>query len=107
MTKRVFLAIFFFQLFLGLGYSQIKSIGIPFIRNFPKRDYKAGTQNWGIAQDQKGFMYFANNEGLLTFDGVSWHLNKMPNSSIVRSVYIGENDNIYIGAYNDLGKMNF
>ena len=107
MTKRVFLAIFFFQLFWGLGYSQIKNIGIPFIRNFPRRDYKAGTQNWGIAQDQKGFMYFANNEGLLTFDGVSWHLNKMPNSSIVRSVYIGENDNIYIGAYNDLGKMNF
>lgn len=107
MTKKVFLAIFFFQLFMGLGYSQIKNIGIPFIRNFPKRDYKAGTQNWAIAQDQKGFMYFANNEGLLTFDGVAWHLNRMPNSSIVRSIFIGENDNIYVGAYNDLGKMSF
>ena len=107
MTKKVFLAIFFFQLSMGFGYSQIKNIGIPFIRNFPKRDYKAGTQNWAIAQDKKGFMYFANNEGLLTFDGVAWHLNKMPNSSIVRSIFIGENDNIYIGAYNDLGKMSF
>lgn len=94
-------------MFLGLAYSQIKNIGIPFIRNFPKREYKAGTQNWAISQDQKGFMYFANNEGLLTFNGVAWQLYKMPNSSIVRSVYIGEDKNIYVGAYNEMGKMCF
>ncbi len=107
MPKRVLLAIIFCLLFFNLGYSQIKNIGIPSIRNFPKREYKAGTQNWAIAQDQNGFMYFANNEGLLTFDGVSWHLYRMPNSSIIRSVYVGENNSIYVGAYNDLGKMEF
>lgn len=107
MRKKIFLAIFFIQMFLGLAYSQIKNIGIPFIRNFPKREYKAGTQNWAMSQDQKGFMYFANNEGLLTFDGVAWQMYKMPNSSIVRSVYIGEDKNIYVGAYNEMGKMSF
>jgi ligand-binding sensor domain-containing protein/DNA-binding CsgD family transcriptional regulator len=107
MRKRIFLAIFFLQLFLGFAYSQIKNIGIPFIRNFPKREYKAGTQNWAISQDEKGFMYFANNEGLLTFDGVGWQLYKMPNSSIIRSVYIGEDKKIFVGAYNEMGKMVF
>jgi len=107
MLKRFFLSFFFFQVFFGLGYSQIKNIGIPYIRNFLKSDYKAGTQNWAVSQDQKGFMYFANNDGLLVFDGVVWHLYKMPNSSITRSVYIGDNGNIYVGAYNDLGKMVF
>ena len=107
MTKKILFALLFFQLFFNLGYSQIKNIGIPFIRNFPKREYKAGTQNWSIAQDQRGFMYFANNEGLVVFDGIVWHLYKMPNSSITRSVYIGENESIYIGAYNELGKMVF
>jgi hypothetical protein len=63
--------------------SEIKDIGTPFIRNFSKLEYRAGTQNWDIAQDQKGFMYFANNEGLLVFDGVKWELYKMPNSSLV------------------------
>jgi len=29
----------------------------------------------------------------------------MPNSSITRSVYIDENGNIFVGAYNELGKM--
>src|SRR5665647_1709183 len=107
MTKKILFAFFFFQLFFNVGYAQIKNIGIPFIRNFPKREYKAGTQNWSIAQDQKGFMYFANNEGLVVFDGIVWQLYKMPNSSITRSVYIDENESIYIGAYNELGKMVF
>ncbi len=107
MVKKNLFILLLFQLFFNLGYSQIKNIGIPFIRNFPKREYKAGTQNWGIAQDQKGFMYFANNEGLLVFDGVGWQLYKMPNSSITRSVYITETGIIYVGAYNELGRMEY
>ena len=98
---------FILQLFINPGFSQIKNIGIPFIRNFPKREYKAGTQNWSVAQDQRGFMYFANNEGLVVFNGIEWHVYKMPNSSITRSVYIGENRSIYVGAYNELGRMVF
>jgi len=107
MTRKILLLFLLIQLLFNLGYSQIKNIGIPFIRNFPKREYKAGTQNWSIAQDQRGFMYFANNEGLVGFNGIEWHLYKMPNSSITRSVYIGENRTIYVGAYNELGKMVF
>jgi ligand-binding sensor domain-containing protein/DNA-binding CsgD family transcriptional regulator len=106
--KRIVLAaILCISIFPKETFSQIKTIGVPFIRNFAKREYKAGTQNWAIGQDQKGFMYFANNEGLLVFDGVEWQLHKMPNSSIVRSVYINNNSNIYVGAYNELGKMEF
>jgi ligand-binding sensor domain-containing protein/DNA-binding CsgD family transcriptional regulator len=107
MTKKILLLYLLAQFFFSPGYAQIKNIGIPFIRNFPKREYKAGTQNWSIAQDQRGFMYFANNEGLVVFDGVVWHLYKMPNSSITRSVYIDKSENIYVGAYNELGKMVF
>ena len=107
MTKRFLVVILLLLIFLNSGYSQIKSIGVPFIRNYPKREYKAGTQNWGIAQDQKGFMYFANNEGLLVFDGVAWQLYKMPNSSLTRSVYVSESGGIFIGAYNEFGKMEY
>jgi ligand-binding sensor domain-containing protein/DNA-binding CsgD family transcriptional regulator len=85
--------------------SEIKDIGTPFIRNFSKHEYRAGTQNWAIAQDQKGFMYFANNEGLLVYDGDQWELYRMPNLSMVRSIYVDEKGEIYIGAYNEIGKM--
>ncbi len=84
---------------------EIKNIGTPYIRNFPKDEYRGGTQNWGAAQDGKGFMYFANNDGLLVFDGEQWQIYAMPNRSMVRSVFIDGQGDIYIGAYNDLGKM--
>ena len=107
MQIKTILFFFLSLIFNDLCFSQIKNIGVPYIRNFPKREYRAGTQNWGISQDQKGFMYFANNEGLLVFDGVTWHLYRMPNSSIVRSVFISENGNIFVGAYNEMGKMEY
>jgi DNA-binding CsgD family transcriptional regulator len=85
--------------------AEIKDIGTPFIRNFTKDEYNAGTQNWCVAQDSKGFMYFANNEGLLVYDGVKWDLFRMPNLSMVRSVYIDSRGDVYVGAYNDIGRM--
>ncbi|MCE1199983.1 MAG: hypothetical protein LWW85_13520, partial [Marinilabiliales bacterium] len=85
--------------------AEIKQIGTPFIRNFPKREYKAGTQNWNVTQDKRGFIYFANNEGLLIYDGNQWQLHKMPNASIVRALYVGKSGDIYVGAYNEFGKM--
>ena len=99
-----------FLFFLGLilpviSFAEIKKIGTPFIRNFPKREYKAGTQNWSISQDKRGFIYFANNEGLLMYDGNQWQTYKMPNSSIVRAIFVDKTGDIYVGAYNELGKM--
>jgi ligand-binding sensor domain-containing protein/DNA-binding CsgD family transcriptional regulator len=105
MFKRIVTAFFLLHITAGVSFCEIKDIGTPFIRNFSKHDYRAGTQNWAVAQDNRGYMYFANNEGLLEFDGVQWQLYKMPNSSMVRSIYIDDKGEIYIGAYNDFGKM--
>lgn len=95
----------FFLLISTEAYSEIINIGLPYIHNYHKKDYKGGTQSWSISQDRRGFMYFGNNDGLLQFDGVNWQLYRIPNSSIVRSVYISKNGNIYVGAYNELGKL--
>lgn len=105
MQKRL-LSIFVFVLFLSINVlAEMINIGVPYIQNFTRKEYRGGTQNWSIAQDQHGFMYFANNEGLLLFDGVSWEMYRMPNRSIVRSVFIAPNSQIYVGAYNELGKI--
>ena len=105
MLKKLICTIFLaFILFLN-GYSEIINIGVPYIHNYPKKEYKGGTQNWSVAQDQQGFMYFANNNGVLSFDGVNWQLYQTSNSSIVRSIYIAKNGTLYVGAYNELGKL--
>lgn len=105
MIRKTVILLLILFLFRIQAFSEIKDIGTPLIRNFSKHDYMAGTQNWAIAQDYKGFMYFANNEGLLVFDGVQWQLYEMPNSSMVRSIFISEEGEVFVGAYNDIGIM--
>jgi DNA-binding CsgD family transcriptional regulator/ligand-binding sensor domain-containing protein len=88
--------------FGSIAYAQ-NTIGIPNITNFFKQDYKAGRQNWDVAQDSRGIMYFANNNGLLTFDGSFWRTYPIPNATIVRSLAIDKNDRIYVGGQQEIG----
>ncbi|MCA1759161.1 MAG: hypothetical protein LC658_05275, partial [Bacteroidales bacterium] len=86
------------------GQTQVKSTGTPSILNYPKSEYNAGTQNWGIAQDQNGFMYFANNDGILRFDGIHWDLYAVPRVP-VRSILIDNENRIFVGMFNDFGML--
>jgi len=81
---------------------QIKNTGLPEISNFKRTDYRAGTQNWSAAQDANGTMYFANNDGLLQFDGSTWKTYRLPNRTAIRSLKI-DGKKIYVGGYNEFG----
>lgn len=100
LKRYILILLFFLPLF---ALSQVKKVGIPNILNYPKATYEAGTQNWGIAQDPNGFMYFANNDGLLRFDGLNWDLFRVTTTSPVRSVCIDDEGTIYVGTDNDFG----
>jgi len=94
---------FFFQIALTfISFLGIAGNGLPDIRNFSKADYGAGTQNWSFGQSQNGLIYFANNDGLLEFDGKHWQLYKQESSFIHRSSLI-KDDHIFIGGLNEFG----
>jgi ligand-binding sensor domain-containing protein len=78
------------------------TIGLPQIQNFGINDFHAGAQTWDIKQDKSGRMYFANNEGLLTYDGNYWKLYPQPNKTILRSLAL-DNNRIYAGGQDELG----
>lgn len=63
--------------------------------------YGGGTQNWTITRDNNGWIYAANNSGLLQFDGYSWHL--FSNGMIIRTAYHDGKERIYVGAFNNFG----
>jgi DNA-binding CsgD family transcriptional regulator/ligand-binding sensor domain-containing protein len=94
------LVIFLYGLFAAQAQN---TIGIPMIVNYSNQLYNAGSQNWGIAQDKKGILYFANNEGLLTFDGSFWRKYPLPNKTKARSVTIAKDGRIYVGGQSELG----
>lgn len=93
------LLLFIFPLFLPAQ----SYIGLREIISYEKQQYNAGAQNWDIKQDVQGRIYFANNEGLLSFDGVYWKLYPLPNKTIVRSLEFGKDNRIYIGAQDEIG----
>ena len=64
--------------------------------------YGAQNQNWSISQTSDQVMYFANNSGLLEYDGMNWNSYPVPDNSIVRSVKAID-DLIYTGSYMDFG----
>jgi DNA-binding CsgD family transcriptional regulator len=65
-------------------------------------NYGAQNQNWSISQTTDQIMYFANNSGLLEYDGMNWNNYPVPDNSIVRSVKAVGNL-IYTGSYMDFG----
>ena len=75
---------------------------LPPIVKYSPSLYAAGNQNWMIAQGNDHFMFFANNEGLLEFNGSSWTIYPSPNETILRSVRVID-DKIYTGSYMQFG----
>ncbi len=88
--------------FFILTQLSVFSQELPPIEVFKPKDYGAEDQNWGISQGNDKSIYFANNKGLLSYNGARWKLYKSVNSSIVRSVKVIE-DKIYTGSYMDFG----
>ncbi|MEO9801744.1 MAG: triple tyrosine motif-containing protein [Reichenbachiella sp.] len=85
-------------------YAQISDKGVPNIENFSYEVYSAGAQNWDILQDDTGVMLFANNYGLLEYNGHEWNLTlQTPNKTVMRSLHRGSDGRIYLGAQNDFG----
>ena len=89
----------FFLLFIYLNvYSQELSP----IQSFKMDDYNASGQNWMISQSSNGNLFFANNDGLLKYNGNKWSLYLSPKGTIIRSVnYI--QDKVYTGENTDFG----
>ncbi|MCB0689453.1 MAG: hypothetical protein KDC53_23100, partial [Saprospiraceae bacterium] len=78
-------------------------LGSQMVVNYTPKEYGAYGQNWMVAQNNCGIMYFGNWGGLLEFDGTFWTLYELPNKSSVNSLCIVEDGKIYAGGTNELG----
>ncbi|WP_341694896.1 triple tyrosine motif-containing protein [Flavobacterium calami] len=81
----------------------MKNIGMPNLKNYKRTEYKGGTQNWSIDQDKNGNLYFANNSGLIQFDGSTWKKYALPNNTAIRSLKIDDSGKIFVGGNNEFG----
>jgi ligand-binding sensor domain-containing protein len=81
------------------GARSQSTIGLPAIRNYTG----AGVGIWDIGQDNLGRLYFANDGGLLTYDGAHWQHYALPNKAAIRSLAIDEAGRVYVGGADEIG----
>jgi AraC family chitin signaling transcriptional activator len=77
---------------------------LPPIVKYAPNHYVAGNQNWMVSQDQNHYVFFANNEVLLEYNGSNWKLYPSPNETIIRSVKVIDK-RIYTGSYMEVGYL--
>lgn len=75
----------------------------PIVRNFTPNDYSAGTQNWEVLPASSGWLYAANNYGLLEYDGSDWNLTGVWNSSAIHCMTEGTGGAVFAGGVGDFG----
>ena len=63
------------------------------------------TQYWGVAQDPAGVMYFASNEGVLSYDGARWTIAPSPNRTPIRSLAVDRSGRVFVGGVGDFGYL--
>lgn len=100
--KKISLLILICNAFIGTLMAQSK-LAIPSIKSYTTADYNAGSGIWDIKQGKNGILYFANNDGLLTFDGSYWKTYPLPNKSAIKSLEIDPSGKIYVGGQDEIG----
>ncbi|MDD3876714.1 MAG: adenylate/guanylate cyclase domain-containing protein [Bacteroidales bacterium] len=99
----------FWGLFLILiiqdGFSQINRNGIPLITNYSQDIYNSFPQNWQAVQDSRGVMYFANQTGIIIYDGSKWRQIKVGDNVFIRSLAVDDEGIVYFGTSNSFGYL--
>lgn len=89
--------------FFAVAGSVFGQAGFPFSEDYTYRDFNTHPLIWNIAQDQRGVLYMANNNGVLEFDGADWRL--METANPVRSLVVDKNNRVYVGLQGDIGRI--
>ena len=103
-TRRSFISFLLCFLATGTHFAQPNNYGVPMITNYPHLITGGSEQNWCVTQDERGIMYFGNNnKGVLEYDGEEWRNISVPNDPIIRSLVTGDDGVVYVGAESAFG----
>ena len=105
LNVRKFIVVKFLLVYWVLSIVELEASSsrmIPLVRSYEKSEYNAGRQNWDVATDKDGIIYFANTDGLLCNIYGEWNLHTLEKGGTVRSLYV-ENDTIWVGGIGEYG----
>ena len=106
MNKLLIPLLFYFHVGLCMAQTgQQGENGHPFVKNFDANQYKAHAQNFAVARDHNGIMYFGNFAGILQYDGEFWKLIPTEKTTRVTALATDSAGRVYVGARGELGML--
>ncbi|MCX7861511.1 MAG: HD domain-containing protein [Bacteroidales bacterium] len=98
MLKQLLIIVLFFWHYIL--FAQFEEWGFPLVQIFSPKTYGYESQNFSIAQNKDGFLFFSNVSGILKYDGKHWNL--IPISGLPKFA-VNDAGVIYVGTYKDFG----
>ena len=81
------------------------SEGIPFFRNYSSAEYGGHNRNFDVVAGKDGMIYFANFEGVLSFDNSTWRMIYTPGYSRITRLLVDSKGTLWAGGYNIIAKV--
>ena len=79
--------------------------GAPLMREYGVEHTHTAPGHLSVVSAVDGTLLVGNVEGVLQFDGVSWHLIELPGRAPARSLAIGADGNTYLGGFDTFGRL--
>lgn len=79
--------------------------GVPFFRNYSSAEYGGHNRNFDVVSGKDGITYFANFEGVLSFDNTTWRILYTPGYSRITRLFRDSKGNLWAGGYNIMAKV--
>lgn len=73
-----------------------------YLSHYVPNEEWSGGHTFSVTQDKKGVLYFANNNGLLEFDGRNWSITQTPGPIFT---VVSNGDFVFAGGYKGFGKV--
>lgn len=83
--------------------------GIPLYHNYTPKEYGGHFQNWCIVKDKQGIILVANNDGLLSYDGVNWRRFNLGGEQYhsLRSIAQNNSGTVFCGTASHFGYLTY
>ncbi|MEP2771852.1 MAG: ATP-binding protein [Fulvivirga sp.] len=102
--KAVFILLIIGSLF-GLSTHVNAQPDTVLIKNYNNADYQAAGLNYTGIKSSEGHFYFANENGVLRYDGSRWQLIPIKNFAAAFALAEGHDGRIYVGSINEFGYL--
>jgi diguanylate cyclase (GGDEF)-like protein len=79
--------------------------GQPLQQRFGVEQHDASPANHDVLALSDGSVLVANGAGILHFDGSRWDLFELPGVSPARALALGRDDRVYVGGYDQFGRL--